>query len=171
MAAPGHVRFMNRMPVFHYGHTASSPTPGHGVGMFCIFSAAGNRGPIRRRSMTYKPHVLMVEDEVFIAMVLEDLLTDAGYAVRGVTSLAEGLRVAQADGFDAAILDVNLGRDLVFPLAEQLREQGVPFVFASGYGKEEIPKEFHTYETLLKPYDSKTMLNAIAKLLHNREKA
>jgi DNA-binding response OmpR family regulator len=121
--------------------------------------------------MTYKPHVLMVEDEVFIAMVLDDLLSDAGYEVRGVTSLAEGLRVSQADGFDAAILDVNLGRELVFPLAEQLREQGVPFVFASGYGKEEIPQEFHNYETLPKPYDSKTMLDAVATLLRDREKA
>ena len=121
--------------------------------------------------MSYKPHVLMVEDEVFIAMVLEDLLTDAGYQVHGVTSLAEGLRVSQVEGFDAAILDVNLGRDQVFPLAEQLREQGVPFVFASGYGKEEIPQDFHGYETLLKPYDSKTMLNTIATLLHDRARA
>lgn len=121
--------------------------------------------------MTYKPNVLMVEDEVFIAMVLEDLLSDAGYEIHGVTSLAEGLRVSQTGGFDAAILDVNLGRDLVFPLAEQLREQGVPFVFASGYGKDEIPQEFHNYETLLKPYDSKTMLNAIATMLRDRSEA
>jgi DNA-binding response OmpR family regulator len=119
--------------------------------------------------MTYKPHVLMVEDEVFIAMVLEDLLSDAGYVVHGVTSLAEGLRVSKAEGFDAAILDVNLGRELVFPLAHQLRDQGVPFVFASGYGKEEIPTEFHHYETLLKPYDTKTMLGAVATLLRDRQ--
>jgi len=121
--------------------------------------------------MSYKPHVLMVEDEMFIAMVLEELLSDAGDQVHGVTSLSEGLRISQTEGFDAAILDVNLGRDLVFPLAEQLREQGVPFVFASGYGKEEIPQDFHAYDTLLKPYDSKTMLNAVATLLQDREKA
>lgn len=121
--------------------------------------------------MAYQPYVLMAEDEVFIAMVLEDVLTDAGYKVHGVTSLAEGLRVSQAERFDLAILDVNLGRDHVFPLAAQLREQGVPFVFASGYGKEEITEEFQGYETLLKPYDSKTMLNAIAKLRRDRQKA
>jgi DNA-binding response OmpR family regulator len=120
--------------------------------------------------MSHKPHVLMVEDEMFIAMVLEDLLSDAGYQVHGVSSLAEGLKVSQSEAFDAAILDVNLGRDLVFPLADQLREQGVPFVFASGYGKEEIPQDFHAYDTLLKPYDSKSLLNAVATLLKDRQK-
>jgi hypothetical protein len=44
-------------------------------------------------------------------------------------------------------------------------------VFASGYGKEEIPQEFHHYDTLLKPYDSKTMLGALAKLLRDRQNA
>ncbi len=121
--------------------------------------------------MTDKPRVLMAEDEVFIAMVLEELLHDAGYDVQGVTSLAEGLRVSQSERFDVAILDVNLGRHLVFPLAEQLREQGVPLLFASGYGKEEIPTEFHHYQTLMKPYDAKMMLNAIASLLRDREQA
>ena len=120
--------------------------------------------------MSHKPHVLMVEDEMFIAMVLEDLLSDAGYQVHGVSSLAEGLKVSQSEAFDAAILDVNLGRDLVFPLADQLREQGVPFVFASGYGKEEIPQDFREYDTLLKPYDSKSLLYAVATLLRDRQK-
>jgi DNA-binding response OmpR family regulator len=120
--------------------------------------------------MGYKPHVLMVEDEMFIAMVLEDILSDAGYQVRGVSSLAAGLEISKNEGFDAAILDVNLGRDLVFPLAEQLREQGVPFVFASGYGREEIPKEFDDCAALLKPYDSKTMLSAVENLLQHRQK-
>ncbi len=118
--------------------------------------------------MGYRPHVLMVEDEMFIAMVLEDVLSDAGYQVHGVSSVAEGLKVSQREDFDAAILDVNLGKELVFPLAEQLREQGVPFVFASGYSKDEIPEDFHSYDMLLKPYDSKTMLNAVATLLRAR---
>lgn len=121
--------------------------------------------------MSHRPNVLMVEDEMFIAMVLEDLLSDAGYRVHGVSSLAEGLKVSQSEEFDATILDVNLGRDLVFPLADQLREQGVPFVFASGYGEEEIPQHFRDYDTLPKPYDSKSLLNALATLLHDRQQA
>jgi len=44
----------------------------------------------------------------------------------------------------------------------------VPFVFASGYSKDEIPEDFHNYDMLLKPYDSKTMLNAVATLLRAR---
>ena len=115
--------------------------------------------------MTKKPQLLMAEDEVFIAMMLEDILSDEGYLVRGATTLAEGLHLLEHGQFDAAILDVNLGRDPVFPLAERLREQGVPFLFASGYGNEGIPAEFSGYDVLLKPFDSKAFLTALARLV------
>ena len=117
------------------------------------------------KKMTGKPHLLIAEDELFIAMMLEDILTDEGYRVSGVTALGEGLIAAERGNFDAAILDVNLGRDLVFPLAERLRDQGVPLMFASGYGSEGIPEDFSGYEVLLKPFDSKTLLAALSKLV------
>lgn len=116
-------------------------------------------------SIMEKPHVLMAEDEVFIAMMLEDILADEGYHVHAATSLAEGLALAEQSHFDAAILDVNLGRSLVFPLAERLREKGVPFVFASGYGSEGIPAGFSHYPVLMKPFDAKTLLSALEKLV------
>lgn len=115
--------------------------------------------------MMDKPQLLMAEDEVFIAMMLEDILSDEGYRVHGVTTLAEGLLVMEHGHFDAAILDVNLGRDPVFPLAERLRDQGVPFLFASGYGNEGIPAGFGEYDVLLKPFDAKTLLAAVGKLV------
>lgn len=112
-----------------------------------------------------KPHLLMAEDEVFIAMMLEDILSDEGYHVHAVATLAEGLLVAEHGHFAAAILDVNLGRDLVFPLAERLREKEVPFLFASGYGNEEIPAGFAGYAVLLKPFDAKALLAALSRLV------
>lgn len=115
--------------------------------------------------MTQKPQLLMAEDEVFIAMMLEDILSDEGYQVRGVTTLAEGLSVVEQSDFDAAILDVNLAKDQVFPLAERLQQKGVPILFASGYGSEEIPEEFSNCEVLLKPFDTKMLLAALAKLV------
>lgn len=113
-----------------------------------------------------KQQLLMAEDEIFIAMMLEDILTDAGYHVHAVTTLAEGLAVAEHGNFAVAILDVNLGRDQVFPLAERLREKKVPFVFASGYGSEGIPAGFSGYDVLLKPFDSETLLVALSKLVN-----
>ena len=112
-----------------------------------------------------KPHLLMAEDEVFIAMMLEDILTDEGYHVHAVTTLAEGLIVAEHGEFAVAILDVNLGRDLVFPLAERLRDKGVPLLFASGYGNEAIPAGFGNSHVLMKPFDAKALLAALAKLV------
>jgi len=117
--------------------------------------------------MVEKSHVLMAEDEVFIAMMLEDILADEGYRVSGVTTLADGLLAAEDGHFDAAILDVNLGKDMVFPLAERLRDQGVPFLFASGYGNEVIPASFSEYSVLLKPFDSRTLLLALADLVNS----
>lgn len=110
------------------------------------------------------PHLLMAEDEVFIAMMLEDILSDEGYRVTGVTALEEGLRVVEKSHFDAAILDVNLGSEQVFPLAARLRDLGVPFLFASGYGNEEIPPIFSGYRVLLKPFDGKALLASLSQL-------
>lgn len=111
------------------------------------------------------PHLLMAEDEVFIAMMLEDILSDEGYRVTGVTALEQGLRLVEDAHFDLAILDVNLGREQVFPLAARLRDLGVPFLFASGYGNEEIPPIFRGYQVLLKPFDGKALLASLAQLI------
>ena len=72
--------------------------------------------------------MLIVEDEALVAMLLEDMLTDAGCAVAqciGSPASGAGLyRESSADDFDFAILDVNLGGDPSFPIAEALRAKG-----------------------------------------------
>jgi len=86
--------------------------------------------------------VLVVEDEGLVAMMLEDLLDDLGCELAGsVASVGAALAWIEAGGeADAALLDVNLGGEPVFPVAEALRARGVPFAFTTGYGENHDPR-------------------------------
>ena len=78
--------------------------------------------------------VLVVEDEVLVAMDLELLLHQHGWRVLGpAATVAEALQLLAGQMPDAALLDVNLQGELVTPVAEQLRARGVPFVVVSAY--------------------------------------
>ncbi len=97
--------------------------------------------------------VLIVEDEVLIAMVLEDMLDMLGHIVVSTPSTYAEAEVAiETGGFDTAILDVNLGRQPVFPLAERLRAAGVPIIFATGSHRDTLPPRFAECGVLEKPY-------------------
>lgn len=110
--------------------------------------------------------VLVVEDEALVAMLLEDMLTDAGYAVAAcVGSIGQALGfVRERSGeFEFAILDVNLGGEPIFPVAEALAERGKAFAFATGYGPNGLPAAWRNYPTLQKPFtaaDVETVLSA-----------
>jgi DNA-binding response OmpR family regulator len=99
------------------------------------------------------PCVLLVEDEMCLAMMLQDLLEDAGYRVLKAARVPAALSMAEGEDIDAAILDVNVAGREVFPVADELRRRGVPFMFASGYGDRGVPGEFREYPMLQKPYD------------------
>jgi CheY-like chemotaxis protein len=98
--------------------------------------------------------LLVVEDEALVAMALEDMLDDLGCVVVDVAgTLARGVALAAELAIDGAILDINLGGEKVFPVAERLAERGVPFVFCTGYGLAGVPDDFAKAPTLAKPYD------------------
>jgi CheY-like chemotaxis protein len=104
--------------------------------------------------------LLVVEDEALVAMQLEDMLGELGCVVVDVAgTVSRGVALA-ADAevrLDGAILDVNLGGEKVYPVAERLAERGVPFVFCTGYGLSGISGEFAHVPTLAKPYDAKEL--------------
>jgi DNA-binding response OmpR family regulator len=112
-----------------------------------------------------KPCVLVAEDEPMVAMLLEDLLDAAGYRVLIAERLEDGLRMATSETIDVAILDVSLGRVDSFPIADALLGRNIPFLFASGYGRESIPERFDGADVLQKPYDMNGIKNALEKLL------
>jgi DNA-binding response OmpR family regulator len=98
--------------------------------------------------------VLVVEDEYMLADALADGLAALGVQVVGpVGGLEEALALAAANELDGAILDVNLGGEMVFPLADALAAKGVPYVFATGYAQESIPESYRGAPILSKPVD------------------
>ncbi len=110
--------------------------------------------------------VLVVEDEPLIQMMLEDMLEDMGASVAAAaTTLNDGLEKAAAGGFQIAILDVNLGRGQVYPVAELLAKRGIPFIFASGYGAADIPEAFAGSTVVAKPYRMSDLEEALTSVL------
>jgi CheY-like chemotaxis protein len=111
--------------------------------------------------------VLVVEDEMLVAMLLEDMLGDFGCSVVGpAATLREALPLAQTADLDAAVLDVNLGGDPIFPVADALKARGVPFVFASGYGENGLAEAHRGAPVLQKPFrqaDLERALNALPR--------
>jgi CheY-like chemotaxis protein len=112
-----------------------------------------------------KQRVLIVEDEIVVALFLEDLLAEFGYEVAGVAArLEEAMARAEAPDFAVAVLDVHLnGRD-VFPLADRLAERGLPFIFATGYGARGIPERHAGRPVLQKPFLPADLNQALAGL-------
>lgn len=79
--------------------------------------------------------IFIVEDDMLIAMLLEDMLADLSYDLAGkAASLSEAMAMADSLSFDAAILDVSLAGTSSLPVARLLEEKGKPYLFATGYG-------------------------------------
>ena len=97
--------------------------------------------------------VLVVEDDMLIAVVLEEMLQDLGCVVVGpVGKLDDAMRMADDEALDLAILDVNIRGGHIYPVAERLRARGVPFALASGYGDWALPEAFRDQPRLIKPF-------------------
>ena len=115
-------------------------------------------GPVARPIAARR--VMIVEDEALVALVLADHLTEFGLSVVGpCASVAEATAALEANDLDAAILDVNLGKELVYPVAELLSDRGIPFVFVTGYGPESIDNRFAHAAVLEKPVERDFLRN------------
>jgi CheY-like chemotaxis protein len=89
--------------------------------------------------------ILVVEDEGLVAMLIEDILDDLGCAVPcSASSVGQALRWLEDGGeAEGALLDVNLGGESVWPVADALAAKGVPFAFTTGYGQLDEPRFAH----------------------------
>src|SRR3954453_22976353 len=98
------------------------------------------------------PRVLLVEDEMLIALHLEDLLAELGCAVLGpAATVAGALAVTRREPLEGAVLDVNLRGEPSFPVARELRARPVPFFFVPGYGSAILPPDLRGVPCLTKP--------------------
>ncbi|MEW9614399.1 response regulator [Shinella sp. S4-D37] len=111
--------------------------------------------------MNHQPakRILIVEDEVLVAMHLEDLLTGMGHQVVGpATRIGQAMELARRSEIDAVVLDVNLAGRKSFPVADILRQRGIPFVFATGYGAEGFVDRYRAQPTLRKRYEPRELV-------------
>lgn len=112
--------------------------------------------------------ILVVEDEALLALDLEEGLLAAGCEVVGPAgTLSQGVRLASNGPIDAAILDVNLAGEPVFPLAEMLADRQVPLLFATAYpwADELYPPKLRSAPRLSKPYTVAQALGQLRRLV------
>jgi len=114
--------------------------------------------------------VLIVEDEIIVALFLEDLLGEFGYEVAGVVShLDEAM--AHPDDYDLALLDVHINGRPVFDFADALAARGTPFIFATGYGPRGIPDRHAGRPVVQKPFQPEELKWMLSQALEGRGQA
>jgi two-component sensor histidine kinase/DNA-binding response OmpR family regulator len=110
--------------------------------------------PASNRMRGSARHILLVEDEGIVGMLMRTFLEETGYDVTGpVATLNDALATARAQVFGGAVLDINLGGEPVYPLAELLSARAIPFVFATGYNGDGVDSRFAHIPTLQKPIE------------------
>ncbi len=114
--------------------------------------------------------VLVVEDEAMVAMLIEDMLEDIGCKViDSIASLAKACDAATTADLDVAMLDMNIAGEKVFPVAQILRERGIPFLFSSGYGEAGLPAEYLSSQVLPKPFSQESLKEKLTLALQSKD--
>jgi PAS domain S-box-containing protein len=122
--------------------------------------AAGGNGAAPRPARPGN-RLLLVEDEALTGMMMSDMLTELGFDVIGPFGrVADAMAAVGREDFQAAILDVNLDGEMVYPVADAVVARGVPFVFVTGYGAEGIDRRFAQVPVLQKPIE-RQMLQSV----------
>jgi CheY-like chemotaxis protein len=110
--------------------------------------------------------ILLVEDSPVVGPFTADLLADLGCEVVGpAPSMAAARELIEGDAFDAAIMDVHIRGERVFPLCEMLEAKGVPFVLTSGYADWTMADKWQDRPRLQKPYRIHDVRSALVDLL------
>ena len=111
--------------------------------------------------------VLVVEDEYYLADDLARALATAGATVLGpAPSVAAALDLlAQEPALEAAVLDVNLGGEMVYAVADMLAVRGIPCIYATGYDETVIPERYSAAPRIQKPIDPRHVIDTLAKIV------
>jgi DNA-binding response OmpR family regulator len=109
--------------------------------------------------------ILVVEDEALVAMLVEDALREAGFAVVGpAATVREAFQLLDSGDPHAVVLDLNLAGETSTPVADELAARGIPYVIATGYGAEGLPPGHRHAPVLAKPYDPADLIAALHRL-------
>jgi DNA-binding NtrC family response regulator len=123
------------------------------------------------RALPARCRVLIVEDEYFQASDLQSALTSFGADAMALVGDVDDARAQIARGrFDVGILDIDLRGDKAFGLADELQRQGIPFVFATGYGPEIIPARFADVARWEKPFDPDAVARHVLQFWHRESR-
>jgi len=110
--------------------------------------------------------VLVVEDEMMIAMLIEDMLDEFGCRLVGpATNVPRALELIGKEDVQVAVLDLNLDGQDTYTIADALRQKSVPFIFATGYGVSGLREEYGDRPVLQKPFQAKDLETALAQAL------
>jgi CheY-like chemotaxis protein len=112
-----------------------------------------------------KQRVLVVEDEMLLGILLEGMLTELGHEVATIAPrVSNALEAVESETFDLAILDVRLQGESVAPVADALAAKGLPFMFATGYGRSGLPEAYRSKLVLQKPFSQSDLQHALESL-------
>jgi CheY-like chemotaxis protein len=110
--------------------------------------------------------VLVVEDSPVVAPFTADLLCDLGFEVVGpAPNMARARELILSEKFDAALMDIHIRGERVFPLCDLLEARGIPFLLTSGYADWQVPDKWADRPRLHKPYTIDDVQRALGELL------
>lgn len=154
----GGLRCTLKVPAEHFTPPGGEDAPQHAA-------VAEEEPPPRAPVRLPDRRILLVEDEPLVAMMMTQLISELGAEVVGpFGSVADAVAAGSAQ-LDAAVLDVNVGGELVYPVAERLVRNGTPMIFLTGYDAKSIDPRFASASVLSKPIDEAELAGALADLL------
>ena len=111
--------------------------------------------------------VLVVEDEMMIAMLIEDMLDEFGCKLVGpATNVPRALELIGKESIAVAVLDLNLDGKDTYAIADALQRKSVPFIFATGYGSTGLRQEYGNRPVLPKPFQARDLEAALTEALN-----
>ena len=118
--------------------------------------------------LSHIARILLLEDDGMIALDIETTLQDAGAGeILPLTTIEGALRAIDSGTFNAAILDLRIGRDgWAYDVAGRLKQKGVPFIFSSGTS--EVPEDFRDVPLVMKPFSSDQLVAALVNVTAHR---
>lgn len=118
-----------------------------------------------KRTLLKGRNILLVEDEMMVAMLLESILENEGCNVISAGYLEQATLLARERDLDAAVVDVNLHGERSYPVADALAAREIPFVFATGYGDADFAKRYPDRPVLAKPYKPDDLIATLSALI------